>query len=62
MPEIAPIEQMPLRLDRYCTEGIATAKAGLQYPLMPEGLFYGPRQYKPSLSKKLFALENYLVR
>ena len=27
---------------------------------MPEGLFYGPRQYKPSLSKKLSALENYL--
>ena len=37
---------------------IATAKAGL--PLMPEGLFYGPRQYQPSLSKKLSALENYL--
>ncbi|GAB1190867.1 hypothetical protein APSETT444_000032 [Aspergillus pseudonomiae] len=39
---------------------IATAKAGLRYPLMPEGLFYGPRQYQPSLSKKLSALENYL--
>ncbi|KAL3491047.1 phosphotransferase enzyme family protein [Aspergillus germanicus] len=32
---------------------IATAKAGLRYPLMPEGLFYGPRQYQPTLSKKL---------
>ncbi|PYI02398.1 phosphotransferase enzyme family protein [Aspergillus sclerotiicarbonarius CBS 121057] len=39
---------------------IATAKSGLKYPLMPEGLFYGPRQYQPSLSKKLSALENYL--
>ncbi|KAE8409110.1 phosphotransferase enzyme family protein [Aspergillus pseudonomiae] len=39
---------------------IATAKAGLRYPLMPEGLYYGPRQYQPSLSKKLSALENYL--
>lgn len=39
---------------------IATAKAGLRYPLMPEGLFYGPRQYQPSLSKKLSALEKYL--
>lgn len=39
---------------------IATAKSGLRYRLMPEGLFYGPRQYQPSLSKKLFALENYL--
>lgn len=39
---------------------IATAKAGLRYPLIPEGLFYGPRQYQPSLSKKLSALENYL--
>ncbi|KAL4887589.1 hypothetical protein BJY04DRAFT_212619 [Aspergillus karnatakaensis] len=39
---------------------IAAAKAGLRYPLMPEGLFYGPRQYQPSLSKKLSALENYL--
>ncbi|PWY66750.1 phosphotransferase enzyme family protein [Aspergillus heteromorphus CBS 117.55] len=39
---------------------IATAKSGLRYPLMPEGLFYGPRQYQPSLSKKLTALENYL--
>ncbi|OJJ37807.1 hypothetical protein ASPWEDRAFT_171269 [Aspergillus wentii DTO 134E9] len=38
----------------------ATAKAGLRYPLMPEGLFYGPRQYQPSLSKKLSALEGYL--
>ncbi|CRG87132.1 hypothetical protein PISL3812_04147 [Talaromyces islandicus] len=39
---------------------IATAKAGLRYPLMLEGLFYGPRQYQPSLRKKLSALENYL--
>jgi hypothetical protein len=39
---------------------IATAKEGLRYPLMPEGLFYGPRQYQPSLSKKLSALENYI--
>ncbi|EAW09982.1 phosphotransferase enzyme family protein [Aspergillus clavatus NRRL 1] len=39
---------------------IATAKAGLRYPLMPEGLFYGPGQYQPSLSKKLSALEKYL--
>lgn len=39
---------------------IAAAKAGLRYPLMPEGLFYGPRQYQPTLSKKLSALENYL--
>ncbi|KAL3448031.1 hypothetical protein BJX65DRAFT_307316 [Aspergillus insuetus] len=39
---------------------IATAKAGLRYPLMPEGLFYGPQQYQPTLSKQLSALENYL--
>ncbi|KAL4802390.1 kinase-like domain-containing protein [Aspergillus unguis] len=39
---------------------IATAKAGLRYPLIPEGLFYGPRQYQPSVSKKLSALEKYL--
>ena len=39
---------------------IATAKAGLRYPLMPEGLFYGPRQYQPSIPKKLSTLENYL--
>ncbi|OJJ51118.1 hypothetical protein ASPZODRAFT_148466 [Penicilliopsis zonata CBS 506.65] len=39
---------------------IAAAKSGLRYPLMPEGLFYGPRQYQPSLSKKLSSLGNYL--
>jgi hypothetical protein len=39
---------------------IATVKAGLRYPLMPEGLFYGPRQYQPTLSKKISAMENYL--
>ncbi|PYH95616.1 phosphotransferase enzyme family protein [Aspergillus ellipticus CBS 707.79] len=39
---------------------IATAKSGLRYPLMPEGLFYGPRKYQPSLSKKLSTLESYL--
>ncbi|CDM26530.1 Protein kinase-like domain [Penicillium roqueforti FM164] len=39
---------------------IATAKAGLRYPLMPEGLFSGPGQYQPSLSKKLPSLQNYL--
>lgn len=39
---------------------IAAAKAGLRYPLMPEGLFCGPRQYQPSLSKKFSGLENYL--
>ncbi|PWY76013.1 phosphotransferase enzyme family protein [Aspergillus sclerotioniger CBS 115572] len=39
---------------------IESAKSGFRYPLMPEGLFYGPRQYQPTLSKKLSALENYL--
>ncbi|RDW83787.1 aminoglycoside phosphotransferase family protein [Aspergillus mulundensis] len=39
---------------------IATAKAGLMYPLMPEGLFYGPRQYQPTNAKKLATLRNYL--
>ena len=39
---------------------IATAKAGLRYPLMPEGLFSGPGQYQPSLSKNLPSLQNYL--
>ncbi|KAE8153166.1 phosphotransferase enzyme family protein [Aspergillus avenaceus] len=39
---------------------IATAKAGFRYPLMPEGLFHGPRQYQPNFFKKLSALENYL--
>ncbi|PYI14453.1 hypothetical protein BO99DRAFT_450233 [Aspergillus violaceofuscus CBS 115571] len=39
---------------------MATTKAGLRYPLMPEGLFHWPRQYQPSLAKKLSALANYL--
>ncbi|KAK2752628.1 hypothetical protein FQN55_006741 [Onygenales sp. PD_40] len=39
---------------------ILCARAGLRYPLMPEGLFSGPRQYQPSTSKKLSALHNYL--
>lgn len=39
---------------------IACVNAGLKYPVMPEGLFYGPRQYQPSASKKLSALNNYL--
>ncbi|EAS37376.3 phosphotransferase enzyme family protein [Coccidioides immitis RS] len=39
---------------------ILCARARLRYPLMPEGLFYGPRQYQPSSSKKLSALHNYL--
>ncbi|KAL2856458.1 phosphotransferase enzyme family protein [Aspergillus pseudoustus] len=39
---------------------IVTAKAGLHYPLMPEGLFRGPRQYQPTIEKKLSALQNYL--
>ncbi|KAE8138954.1 kinase-like domain-containing protein [Aspergillus pseudotamarii] len=39
---------------------IASVKGGLKYPLMPEGLFYGPRQYQPMASKKLSALHNYL--
>lgn len=34
--------------------------AGLSYPLMPEGLFYGPGQYQPSAAKKISALHNYL--
>lgn len=38
---------------------ISTAKAGLWYPLMPEGLFYGPRQYQPCLSKKIRTLKLY---
>ncbi|OJJ01797.1 hypothetical protein ASPVEDRAFT_28436 [Aspergillus versicolor CBS 583.65] len=39
---------------------IKVAKAGLRNSLMPEGLFYGARQYQPTLSKKLSALEGYL--
>ncbi|PLB44200.1 phosphotransferase enzyme family protein [Aspergillus steynii IBT 23096] len=39
---------------------IATAKAYTRYPLMPEGLFNGPRQYQPSAAKKLFTLNQYL--
>lgn len=39
---------------------IVCTRAELRYPLMPEGLFYGPRQYQPSTSKKLSALHNYL--
>ncbi|KAK1145263.1 hypothetical protein N8T08_004416 [Aspergillus melleus] len=39
---------------------IATAKADLRYPLMPEGLFRGPRQYQPNAAKKLSTLEQYL--
>ncbi|PGH21558.1 hypothetical protein AJ80_03118 [Polytolypa hystricis UAMH7299] len=40
---------------------IACARAGLRYPLMPQGLFYGPRQYQPSTLKKLSALHSYLT-
>ncbi|KAK2873745.1 hypothetical protein FQN49_002108 [Arthroderma sp. PD_2] len=39
---------------------IACVKAGLTYPVIPEGLFYGPRQYQPTAAKKLSALNNYL--
>lgn len=39
---------------------IACANQQLKYPLIPEGLFYGPRQYQPTASKKLLALNNYL--
>ncbi|EAS36249.3 phosphotransferase enzyme family protein [Coccidioides immitis RS] len=39
---------------------ISCVDMGLRYPLMPEGLFYGPGQYQPSASKKLSALRNYL--
>ncbi|KAL4905221.1 hypothetical protein BDW74DRAFT_185269 [Aspergillus multicolor] len=39
---------------------IASAKAGLRYTLMPEGRFYGPRQYQPTIAKKLSTLQNYL--
>jgi hypothetical protein len=39
---------------------IACVERGLRYPGMPEGLFYGPRQYQPSASTKLSALNNYL--
>ncbi|PIG69616.1 mitochondrial protein Fmp29 [Aspergillus arachidicola] len=39
---------------------IATVKSELKYPLMPEGLFYGPRQYQPIAAKKLSTLHNYL--
>ncbi|KAH9210302.1 phosphotransferase enzyme family protein [Leptodontidium sp. 2 PMI_412] len=39
---------------------IACVEKGLRYPGMPEGLFYGPRQYQPSPSTKLSALNNYL--
>ncbi|KAF1842086.1 phosphotransferase enzyme family protein [Cucurbitaria berberidis CBS 394.84] len=39
---------------------IACVEKGLKYPRMPEGLFYGPRQYQPSTSTKMSALNNYL--
>ncbi|KKZ63150.1 hypothetical protein EMCG_02527 [[Emmonsia] crescens] len=39
---------------------IACARAGIRYPLMPEGLFYGPGQYQPNTLKKLSALHSYL--
>lgn len=39
---------------------IACVDAGLKYPVIPEGLFYGPRQYQPSPPRKLSALQNYL--
>ncbi|KAF1963163.1 phosphotransferase enzyme family protein [Byssothecium circinans] len=39
---------------------IACAEKELKYPRMPEGLFYGPRQYQPSRSTKVSALNNYL--
>ncbi|KAF2133876.1 phosphotransferase enzyme family protein [Dothidotthia symphoricarpi CBS 119687] len=39
---------------------IACAEKGLKYPRMPEGLFYGPRQYQPRTSTKMSALTNYL--
>ena len=39
---------------------LACVEKGLRYLDMPQGLFYGPRQYLPSASKKLSALNNYL--
>ena len=39
---------------------IACAEKGLRYPCIPDGLFYGPRQYQPTSSTKLSALNNYL--
>ncbi|KUJ13902.1 phosphotransferase enzyme family protein [Mollisia scopiformis] len=39
---------------------ITCVEKGLRYPRMPEGLFYGPKQYQPSASTKLSALTNYL--
>ncbi|KAB8224342.1 kinase-like domain-containing protein [Aspergillus novoparasiticus] len=39
---------------------IATVKSELKYPLMPEGLFYGPQQYQPIAAKKLSTLHSCL--
>ncbi|KAH8726037.1 phosphotransferase enzyme family protein [Phaeosphaeriaceae sp. PMI808] len=39
---------------------IARVEEGLIYTRMPEGLFYGPRQYQPRARTKISALRNYL--
>ncbi|EEP77649.1 predicted protein [Uncinocarpus reesii 1704] len=55
-----PWSTLPEYLVAIAHREIACVKASLRYPIMPEGLFYGPRQYQPSPSKKLSALRNYL--
>ncbi|DAA78663.1 TPA_exp: Uncharacterized protein A8136_2448 [Trichophyton benhamiae CBS 112371] len=47
-------------LEAIANREIACVNAGLKYPLFPEGLFYGPRQYQPTAGKKISALNNYL--
>ncbi|PYI27434.1 phosphotransferase enzyme family protein [Aspergillus indologenus CBS 114.80] len=58
--ERGPWSTAPEFMTAVARREMATAQAGLRYPLMPEGLLHGPRQYQPSLAKKLSALANYL--
>ncbi|OAL72449.1 hypothetical protein A7D00_3450 [Trichophyton violaceum] len=55
-----PWSDITAYLEAIANREIACVNAGLRYPLFPEGLFYGPRQYQPTAAKKLSALNNYL--
>ncbi|KAI9808679.1 MAG: hypothetical protein M1825_003831 [Sarcosagium campestre] len=52
-----------MTLEEYVTatarREVASVEKLPEYPL-PQGLFYGPRQYRPSKSSKLRALDNYM--
>ncbi|EFQ99332.1 phosphotransferase enzyme family protein [Nannizzia gypsea CBS 118893] len=58
--DCGPWPNVTTYLEAIAKREAACVKAGLKYPIFPEGLFYGPRQYQPTAAKKLSALDNYL--